>query len=103
MSDEPTLESLKKKLQKAKEDVSQKPSQSRPSQTSITKFFNIGAELVAGVFIGVGIGLLVDWLFDISPWGLISFFILGSAAGMLNVYRSLQNKKADKEKRDKDG
>lgn len=102
MSDEPTLESLKKDLQKAKKGVSQKTPQGSSTQISFSKFFNIGAELVAGVFIGVGIGLLVDWLFDISPWGLISFFILGSAAGMLNVYRSLKNKEADTKERNRD-
>ncbi|EKE09960.1 MAG: Bifunctional phosphoribosylaminoimidazolecarboxamide formyltransferase/IMP cyclohydrolase [uncultured bacterium] len=98
----PTLESLKKKLQKAKENVAKKTPQKNAPQTPASNFFNIGAELVAGVFVGVGIGLLMDWLFNISPWGLISFFILGSAAGMLNVYRSLQPKNTDEKKKDQD-
>ncbi|MBT5654081.1 MAG: hypothetical protein HOI80_01090, partial [Alphaproteobacteria bacterium] len=38
---------------------------------------------------GVIIGLMVDHFFGTSPWGLIGFFILGSLAGFLNMYRTL--------------
>lgn len=37
---------------------------------------------------GAGIGWLVDRGFGTSPWGLIVFFMLGFAAGTLNVMRS---------------
>jgi ATP synthase protein I len=51
--------------------------------------FRIGTELVAGLGVGAGIGwLLDDWL-GTRPWLMIVFFILGAAAGMLNVYRAL--------------
>ena len=102
MSDDPALDNLKEKLQKAKETVSQKTSHKKPAPSSATKFFNVGAELVAGVFVGAGMGLFIDWVFNISPWGLICFFILGSAAGMLNVYRSLLPKKTEKDKKPPD-
>lgn len=96
MSDDPTLDDLKAKIQKVRQEVRPKPPRALSSNSLVGKFFNVGAELVAGVFVGVGLGLLIDWLFKISPWGLISFFILGAVAGMLNVYRSLNKK--DKEK-----
>ncbi|MBL8677175.1 MAG: AtpZ/AtpI family protein [Alphaproteobacteria bacterium] len=100
MSDDPALDSLKRKIQDAKKESSSQPQQKNPPYKLGAKFFNIGADLVAGVFVGVGLGLLFDWMFQISPWGLISFFILGSAAGMLNVYRSLKDKELKDNKKD---
>lgn len=100
MSDDPALDSLKRKIQDAKKESSSETQQKKSSYNISAKFFNIGADLVAGVFVGVGLGLLVDWIFKISPWGLISFFILGSAAGMVNIYRSLKNKELKDNKKD---
>ena len=47
----------------------------------------IGTELVAALVVGVGIGLLLDGWLGTAPWLLVLFFVLGAAAGMLNVYR----------------
>jgi ATP synthase protein I len=48
----------------------------------------LSSELVAGVVVGAGLGLLIDHWLGISPWGLIVFLLLGFAAGVLNVARS---------------
>lgn len=47
----------------------------------------IGTELVAALIVGVGIGLVVDDWLGTAPWFLVVFFFVGSAAGVLNVYR----------------
>ena len=52
--------------------------------------FRIGTELVAALIVGVGIGLLLDNWLDTRPWFLLLFFLLGSAAGILNVFRVMQ-------------
>ena len=51
--------------------------------------FRIGTELVAGVVMGVAIGLGLDYWLDTQPWFMIVFFFLGAGAGMLNVYRTV--------------
>jgi ATP synthase protein I len=48
----------------------------------------LGVDFVAGVVVGVGIGLLLDWWLGISPAMLILFFLLGAAAGTFNVFRT---------------
>lgn len=47
----------------------------------------IGVELVAALIVGAGAGLLVDWWLGTRPWAMVVGFVLGAAAGMLNVYR----------------
>ncbi len=51
--------------------------------------FRIGTELVAGVVVGVAIGLGLDYWLETRPWFMILFFFLGAGAGMLNVYRTV--------------
>ena len=96
MSEDPSLDKLKNQIKVAKKELISKPSNKNKSQPPTGKFFNVGAELVSGVFVGVGAGLLFDWLFGTSPWGLIILFILGSMAGMLNVYKALEGSLRDK-------
>jgi ATP synthase protein I len=48
----------------------------------------LGVDFVAGVVVGVGIGLLLDWWLGSSPAMLIVFFLLGAAAGTFNVFRT---------------
>lgn len=47
----------------------------------------IGFAFVFSIGIGVALGLGIDKLTGWSPFGLIVFFILGFAAGVVNVYR----------------
>lgn len=49
----------------------------------------IGTELVAAVIVGVAIGWLLDYWLGTKPWLMIVFFLLGSAAGVLNVFRTV--------------
>ncbi|HUT51245.1 MAG TPA: AtpZ/AtpI family protein [Alphaproteobacteria bacterium] len=48
----------------------------------------LGVDFVAGVVVGVGVGLLLDWWMGSSPAMLIVFFVLGAAAGTFNVFRT---------------
>lgn len=49
----------------------------------------LSSEFIAGIAVGVGLGWLIDRIAGTSPWGLIIFLLLGFAAGVLNVLRSV--------------
>ena len=100
MSNDPALDNLKKQIQKARKAAHPSEFQEVSTQSLTGKFFNVGVELVSGVLVGAGLGILVDWGFGTSPWGLICLFILGSAAGILNVYRTLTSNKTKDPKKD---
>ena len=50
--------------------------------------FKLGTELVSAVVVGTIIGFILDTWFDTKPWLIITFFFLGTAAGILNVIRT---------------
>ena len=50
--------------------------------------FKLGTELVAAVGVGTIIGFILDSWFDTTPILIIVFFLFGSAAGIVNVFRA---------------
>ena len=48
----------------------------------------IGVELVAALIVGVAIGYFLDQWLGTKPWLMLVGFVLGSAAGLLGVYRT---------------
>ena len=85
------LDSLKKKIQEAKEKI-EEPVVEAPKP--LGKIMKVVVEIVAAMAVGLGIGILIDNYFDTRPFFIIVFFLLGSAAGIMNVFRvakSLQN------------
>lgn len=64
-----------------------KPSDRFSRGSALSLAIRIGVELVSALIVGVGIGLLLDKWLDTAPWFLLLFFLLGSAAGIMNVFR----------------
>ena len=50
----------------------------------------VGIELLAALCVGLVLGWLADRYVGTRPWGLILGFFLGSAAGMMNVFRAVR-------------
>jgi ATP synthase protein I len=53
----------------------------------------IATELVAGVLVGSVLGWYLDQWLGTKPWLFILFFLLGTAAGMMNVIRQASQEK----------
>jgi ATP synthase protein I len=62
-----------------------------PGRGALGVGFRIAIELVASLCVGLAIGWILDRVLGTKPWGLIVFFFLGAAAGMLNVFRAAKN------------
>ncbi len=83
------IESLKIKISKLTEQERKKET-GQEDKKGMSFGFRIGVELVASISVGVIIGIFVDKYLGIQPFGLIIFFILGSLAGFLNIYRVMR-------------
>lgn len=55
----------------------------------------MASELVGAVIVGAAIGYGLDLLLGSKPWLLLLFFVLGFAAGVLNVMRGYTRLQAD--------
>lgn len=49
--------------------------------------FRAGVELVSALAVGVLIGWALDRWLGTFPWLFLLFFVLGAAAGVMNIYR----------------
>lgn len=83
------LDSLSSKLGKRKqvvENVDEK--KGRANSEGIAQAMRLSSEFIAAIFVGAGLGYLVDTLAGTSPWGMIVLLFLGFGAGILNVLRA---------------
>ena len=64
------------------------PKKKSSNVTSLGNALKISTELIAAVVVGTTIGFLLDNWFDTKPLLIICFFLIGVAAGIMNVFRS---------------
>ena len=93
------IKEIATRLEIAKKNIKITEKNSQGSNAaSLGKALKISTELVAAVVVGTTIGYLLDGWFDTKPVLTICFFLMGVAAGMLNVFRSakkMHNKTKD--------
>tara|TARA_Y100000590_G_scaffold35433_1_gene38489 strand:+ start:846 stop:1130 length:285 start_codon:yes stop_codon:yes gene_type:complete len=83
------LKEISTRLKIAKKNIKKTEQNKEGSNAaSLGKALKISTELVAAVVVGSTIGFLLDNWFDTKPLLTICFFILGVAAGILNVFKS---------------
>ena len=83
------LKEISTRLKIAKKNIKNiKKENVSSNAASLGKALKISTELVASVVVGSTIGFLLDNWFDTKPLLTICFFIMGVAAGILNVFRS---------------
>lgn len=61
------------------------------SMSGLAFGMRIGLEFMSGTVVGFLMGWGLDTYFNATPWFLLIFTLLGFCAGMLNVYRSVNN------------
>ena len=83
------LNNLEKRIADFKSnDVVQKRNEPLTNSSLFAKAFVLGTEFVGAVLVGVGIGLLLDRVFNSKIVFTIIFTLFGCVAGVLNMYRS---------------
>jgi len=87
-SGDPSFEELDRKLSAAKAREAARNEKKEPSGAGIG--FRVATDIVAALVVGVLIGLALDEALGTKPWMMIVFFILGAAAGVLNVFRTME-------------
>ncbi|MFZ3034333.1 MAG: AtpZ/AtpI family protein [Parvibaculum sp.] len=95
------LADFEARLQK-KQKAHQQPQNTAARSSAMGIAFRLTTELVAGIFVGGGIGLLLDKWLGTGPLFLLIFFVLGMAAGILNVFRTAKQLSAQAEADAKD-
>ena len=83
---------LNKRIEKALNKEEKQKTENNSNQTLINTFSRVATELLAGLLIGACIGWTIDKWLNTSPWFLIIFFLLGGAAGILNLWRIVTGK-----------
>lgn len=64
--------------------------------TMLARGLRIAAEFAAAILVGSGIGYLIDEVAGTTPWALLVMFMVGFAAGILNVTRVVAELNAQK-------
>ena len=83
------LKEISTRLEIAKKNLKNNQIKNKGSNAaSLGKALKIGTELVAAVIVGSLMGFILDNWFGTKPWLTIVFFIIGVAAGILNVIKS---------------
>ncbi|HTI86380.1 MAG TPA: AtpZ/AtpI family protein [Alphaproteobacteria bacterium] len=89
----PSLEDLDARLRAVQERVDSRANGGKKDNgqpmSGLGLAFRVGIELVSALAVGVGIGWLLDRWLGTKPWLMVVFFFLGSAAGVLNVWRAM--------------
>ena len=84
---------LSKRIENAlSKEVKKETAESSSNRSLVNTFSRVATELLAGLLIGSGIGWTIDKWLNSSPWFLIIFFLLGGAAGILNLWRIVTGK-----------
>ncbi len=98
----PSLDDLESRIQKARAaQPAEVPDAPRPSP--VGQALRLAVEMVSALFVGAGLGWLLDAWLGTGPWLLLVFLLLGGAGGMLNVYRTGRRLSASSEEERKRG
>ena len=64
--------------------------QSFSPQSGLGFACGLGIEFMSGILAGFFLGYIIDRVWGVQPWGLVTMVVLGSSAGLLNIFRMLR-------------
>lgn len=82
------LDALDKKLD-AHRPVPVDPGKEEKERSSYAMAFRVSTDFIAAILVGGALGWFLDSVAGTTPFGLIVLLLLGFAAGVLNVMRTL--------------
>lgn len=59
------------------------------AQTGLGFAYRLGIEFMSGILVGLLLGYAIDRVWGTQPWGLVVMVLLGSLAGLFNIFRLL--------------
>ncbi|MBF0127238.1 MAG: AtpZ/AtpI family protein [Magnetococcales bacterium] len=63
-----------------------------PPPSGLSMAMRMSTDLASAIFVGGGIGYLLDYWLHSHPWMTVIFFLFGAVAGFRNLYRiAMQN------------
>jgi len=71
--------------------VEHEPEVPKPSGAAWGRAMRVSSDLLAGLFVGTLLGILLDRWLETQPWFLFAGIGLGFAAGLRNIARSMNN------------
>ena len=86
----PNLDDIEQRLNKARPHPVEEKEGIAGRQKAMGMAFRVSVELVSALAVSVGIGWLIDSWLGTGPWAMVVMFFFGAAAGMLNVYRTVE-------------
>ncbi len=103
--DLPSIDDFSDRLKKARplseeEKLNQHLNQNQG--TALGRGMRVASELLAGLLVAGALGYGLDQLIGTTPWFMLFGFMIGFAAGVLNVQRAMNEMNESLEQADKD-
>ncbi len=97
IAEDARIDALERRLKAAREreDERNQPQQ-KGTDANFRKGNRVLADLLGGIFGGTLLGIGVDALFNIAPWGLLVGLFLGIGVAFRNVFRMAKTGSDDK-------
>lgn len=86
----PSLDEFSKRLDAARGEPKGAETSRAGTGPALGRAFRVASELLAGLFVGGGLGWGLDKLLATTPWFLLAGLSVGFAAGILNVARAMK-------------
>lgn len=88
------LDNIEARLAEAKRKANPEPAPLQVAGSAFGQGTRLALELVSGVFVGAGLGYLLDRWLGTTPWLFLLFFMLGLYVGFRNLLRTVNREAA---------